>query len=88
MEQRDVERQRLRETYDLLKSDIAAMAKATPAKREQVRLLNYCLRAAPLVRAKVKITVKNTVCEESSVSAYGVFDWQFDFASHEWSCSE
>ncbi len=30
------------------------------------------LRAAPLVRANVKITVKNTVCEESSVSAYGV----------------
>ena len=37
------------------------------------------LRAAPLVRAKVKITVKNAVCEESSATAYGVFDWAFGF---------
>ncbi len=45
------------------------------------------VRAAPLVRAKVKITVKNVVCEESSASTYGVFDWEFGFDSQEWSCS-
>ena len=33
------------------------------------------VRAAPLVRAKVKITVKNVVYEESSATGYGVFDW-------------
>ena len=47
----------------------------------------HSLTAAPLVRAKVKITVKNVVCEESSVISYGVFDWEFGFHSHEWSCS-
>ena len=45
------------------------------------------VRAAPLVRVKVKITVKNAVCEESSATAYGVFDREFGFRSHEWSCS-
>ncbi len=34
----------------------------------------------------MKITVKNTVCEEFSGSAYGVFEWEFGFHSHEWSC--
>ena len=29
--------------------------------------------AAPLVRANVKITYKNAVCEESSAPAYGIF---------------
>ena len=43
--------------------------------------LLYIIRAAPLLRAKVKITVKHTVCEESSVSQYGVFDWEFGFDS-------
>ena len=46
------------------------------------------LRAAPLVRAKVKITVKNAVYEESSATAYGVIDWEFGFHSHKWSCSQ
>ena len=44
-------------------------------------------RAAPLVRVKTKITVKNAVCEESSATAYGDFDCEFDFDSHEWSCA-
>ena len=35
----------------------------------------------------MKIIVKNAVCEESSATAYGVFDCEFDFDSHEWSCS-
>ena len=34
---------------------------------------------APLVRAKVKITVKNVVCDESSAGAYGVFYWDCGF---------
>ncbi len=45
------------------------------------------VRAAPLVRVKANISVKHAVCEESSVTAYGVFDRDFDFGSHEWSCS-
>ena len=36
---------------------------------------------------KVKITVKNAVSEESSATAYRVFDWEFGLHSHEWSCS-
>ena len=47
--------------------------------------LSRSLRATLLVRAKVKITVKNTVFEESTVSAYGVFDCEFGFHSHDWS---
>ena len=46
------------------------------------------LRAAVLVRVKVNFTVKNTGCEESLATAYGVFDCEFDFGSHEWSCSK
>ena len=45
-------------------------------------------RAAPLVGAKVKITVKNAVCPSLPFAAYGVFDCDFGFPSHEWSCSE
>ncbi len=41
------------------------------------------LRAAPLERVKVKITVKNDLCEASSATAYGVLDCEFDFDSHE-----
>ena len=37
------------------------------------------LRANPLMRVKVKITVKNAVWEESSAPVYGVFDGEFDF---------
>ena len=35
---------------------------------------------------RVKLTVKNAVCEESS--ANGECDCEFNFDSHEWSCSE
>ncbi len=38
------------------------------------------VRAAPLVRVSAKFKVKNSVCEESSATAYGVFDREFDFA--------
>ena len=48
---------------------------------------NPGVRAAPLVRANVKITVKNTVCPSLPFAAYGVFDCEFGFPSHEWSCS-
>ncbi len=37
-------------------------------------------------RVKVKITGKFSVCEESSATGYGVFDCDFPFGSHEWSC--
>ena len=47
----------------------------------------HVLRAAPLVRVKGKITVKKAVCEESSAIPSGVFDWEFGFYFHEWSCS-
>ena len=40
------------------------------------------------MRVKVKFTVKNTVWEESSATAYGVFDCEFDFDSHEGSWSK
>ena len=59
--------------------------------RETVRRLEADLtqvRAAPLVRVKVKITVKNAVCEESSATANGAFDCEFVFGSDEWSCSQ
>ena len=46
------------------------------------------VRAAPLVRVKVKFTVKNAVCEESSAIAYGVFDCEFAYHSHQWICSQ
>ena len=52
----------------------------------QVRIIETALRATPLVRAIVKITVKNAVCEESLATAYGVLDCEFGFGSHEWSC--
>ena len=45
------------------------------------------LRAAPLVQAKVKITVKNALCPSLPFAAYGVFYCEFGFPSHEWSCS-
>ena len=45
------------------------------------------LRAAPLVRAKAKFTVKNAVCGKWKTRTYGVFDCEFHFHSHEWSCS-
>ncbi len=45
------------------------------------------LRAAPLVRAKGTITVKNAVCPSLPFAAYGVFECEFGFPSHEWSCS-
>ena len=44
------------------------------------------LRAAPRVRVKAKIAVKNAVCEESSATADAMFDCEFAFDSHEWSC--
>ena len=50
--------------------------------------LVFNVRAAPLVRGKVKCIVKNTACGESSATAFGVFDYEFDFTSHEWSWSE
>ncbi len=31
---------------------------------------------------------ENAVCEESSATVYGSLDWEFDFDSHEWSCSK
>ncbi len=37
------------------------------------------IRAAPLVRAKVKITVKNAVCPSLPFAAYGVFECEFGF---------
>ncbi len=45
------------------------------------------IRAAPLVRVKVKFTVKNAVCYRRRLLMYDVFDSDFAF-SHEWSCSE
>ena len=51
-------------------------------------LTNYPVRAAPLVRVIVKFTVKNAVCGTSSAIAYGVFDREFGFDSHEWRCSQ
>ncbi len=35
----------------------------------------------------MNITVIFFICEESSATAYGVFDRDFDFDSHECSCS-
>ncbi len=35
-----------------------------------------------------KFTGKNAVCEESSATAYGVFDCEFYYDSHDWSCSK
>ncbi len=61
--------------------------KALDTHQRLASSLQRKLRAGPLVRGKAKTTVKNAVCEESSVSAYGVFDCQFDFDSHERSCS-
>ncbi len=46
------------------------------------------MRAAPLVGAKEKITVKNAVCPSLPSAAFGVFDCDFGFPSHELSCSE
>ena len=49
---------------------------------------NQFLRAAPLVQAKVKITVKTAGYPSLPFAAYGVFDCDFGFPSHEWSCSK
>ncbi len=49
--------------------------------------LSLHIRAAPLVRANVKFTVKHTVCMSLRLAAYGEFDREFGFDSHEWSCS-
>ena len=45
-------------------------------------------RATPLLRVKVKITVKFPVCSKPKTHTYGVFDRDFGFDSQEWSCSE
>ena len=45
------------------------------------------IRAAPLVRVKTKSPVENAVCCRRRLLAYGVFDCDFRFDSHEWSCS-
>ena len=45
-------------------------------------------RAKPLLRVKVRITVKNAGCEESSATAYGLFYSEFDFDSQKWSCPD
>ncbi len=44
------------------------------------------VRAAPLVRAKAKITVRNAVCCRLAHTAF--FTGEFGFDSHEWSCSK
>ncbi len=36
---------------------------------------------------KVKFTVKNALCPSLPFAAYGVYDCDFNFCSHEWSCS-
>ena len=46
------------------------------------------MRTAPLVRVKAKCTVKNAACSKWKTRTYGVFDCEFGFHSHEWSCSE
>ena len=51
------------------------------------RDLNLVLRATPLLRVKVKFTVKNAVCMSLRVTAYGEFDRDFGFDSQEWGCS-
>ena len=48
--------------------------------------LSLSLKAAPLVRVRVKFTVK-TLHAWSGAPVYGEFDCEFDFDSHEWSCS-
>ena len=45
-------------------------------------------RAAPLVRAKVIFTVNFPVGERLRLTAYGESDCEFDFDSHEWSCTQ
>ena len=40
------------------------------------------------MRAKVKFTVKIAVCESLRRQHRGGFDYEFDFDSHEWSCSK
>ena len=40
-----------------------------------------------MLRAALKTTGKNAVWEESSATASGVLTNEFDFGSHEWSCS-
>ncbi len=68
---------------------------APPARDAQAYTVQYAcfyrcaslFRAAPLVRPKVKITVKNAVCRCRRLIPYGVFDRDFHFDSHEWSCS-
>ncbi len=44
------------------------------------------VRPAPLVRVKVKITVKFPVCSKPKTLTYGEYDREFDFDSYEWSC--
>ena len=46
------------------------------------------VRAAPLLRVKVKFTVKKAICMSLPLAAYGEFDCDFDFDSQEWSCSQ
>ena len=53
----------------------------------RVELARPILRATPLLRLKVKSTVKNTVCMSLRLAAYGEFDCEFAFDSQEWSCS-
>ncbi len=58
----------------------------------EVDLLGVCfesgLRATPLLRVIVKITVKFPVCSEPKTHAYGDFDGEFDYDSPEWGCSK
>ena len=45
------------------------------------------VRAAPLVRVQVKFTAKKRHTSEALARAFGYFDCEFGFDSHEWSCS-
>ncbi len=49
--------------------------------------LSSQMRATPLVRGKARFTVKNAVCCKWKTRTYDVFDCDFHFCSHKWSCS-
>ena len=73
---------------DVLRAVYLSRQRTRKTQKNCIFWLAKSVRAAPLLRVEVKFTIKYAVCEESSATASGDFDCDFDFHSHEWACSE
>ncbi len=66
----------------------AALAIPLPTHLSRSELQAHGMRAAPLVRVKVKITVKTPYVRSLRRQGMAILTVNLAYASHEWSCSE